>query len=83
MHDGEAGAGNDGDLVRAGLPVTPAIRADLVDIEIMMGVLDGGDAVAARRQLGDDTDRKAGLARVLPAGDAEDLLCRHDCRFSR
>ncbi|MOA29879.1 hypothetical protein D3C78_1509220 [compost metagenome] len=83
MHDGETGAGNDGNLVRAGLPVTPAIGTDLVDVEIMMGVLDGGDAVAARRQFGDDTHRKACFARVLPAGNAKDLLYRHGSMLSR
>lgn len=67
MHDGKAGAGDDGDLVRARLTVTPAIGADLVDIEIMMGMLDGRDPIAPGRQFGDDADRKAGLARVFPA----------------
>src|SRR5690606_1644576 len=70
-------AGDDGDLVRAGLAVPVAVGADLVDVEVVMGVLDGGDAVAARDELAHQAHGKARLAGILPPGDAEDLRSCH------
>ncbi len=65
MHDGITGAGDDRHLMRAGLPVAVAVGADLVDIEIVVGVLDRRDAVAAAGELLDETYGKARLARIL------------------
>jgi hypothetical protein len=42
-----------------------AVGADLVDVEVVMGVLDGRDAVAATGELRDQGGRRAGLAGVL------------------
>jgi hypothetical protein len=73
VHDGVARARDDGHLMGAGLAMAKAVGTDLVDVEIMVGVLDRRDAVAAPGQFCDEPDRKAGLSGILPAGNAEDF----------
>ncbi len=67
--------------MRAGLAVAVAVGADLVDVEIVVGVLDRRNAVAAAGEFLDEAHGKAGLAGILPAGDAEDFrypfFCAH------
>lgn len=41
VHDRKAGPRDNGDLVRTGFAMTEGICARLVDVEIMMGMLDG------------------------------------------
>jgi hypothetical protein len=51
--------------------VAEAVGALAVDVEIMMRVLDGRDRPAAPRELGHELFGQRGLARILPAGNAE------------
>ena len=63
----------------AGLAMAPGVLARLVEIDLVVGVLDGRDAVAGRGQMADQPLDQRGLAVVLPADDPEDLhrTCRH------
>ena len=48
------------------------ILAGLVDVEPIMGVLDGRDRVPARHQAGNHFGEQGGLAGALPAGQSDD-----------
>lgn len=54
--------------------MTPGIGAFMVDIEIMMSVLDGGDTISTCGKACDQTFGHRRLAGIFPAGDAEQLL---------
>ncbi|EGE56498.1 transcriptional regulator, LysR family protein [Rhizobium etli CNPAF512] len=82
VHDGVTGAGDDRDLMCAGLAMAVTVGADLVDIEIMMGMLDRRDLVAAAGEFRHQPDGEPRFAGVLPAGDAEDFRCGHVRRAS-
>ena len=58
------------DLGGAGGAVAVAVLAGLVDVEAVVGVLDGGDGEAAGGEVGDEALDEHGLAGVLPAGHA-------------
>ena len=63
--------GGEHHLVGAGLAVAPGVLARLVEVDLVMGVLDGGDPVALGGQVGDQPLDQRGLAVVLPADHAE------------
>src|SRR5213594_532823 len=48
------------------------ILAGLVDIEPVVGVLEGGNRKPARHDTGNHFDEERGLARAAPAGEADD-----------
>jgi hypothetical protein len=77
VHDGVAPAAHDRDLTRAGRAVTERVRARLVDVDVMVGMLDGRHAPAAAHELRHQAFRQCRLAGVLPSGDAEDTLTCH------
>src|SRR3546814_13820501 len=72
-HQRPAIAGGDHHLGRTGLAVPEAVLAGPVDIEIVMGVLDGRDGDAAGGQCRQEADQQGRLAAAAPAGEAEDL----------
>lgn len=76
-HDGVAQAADQRDLGGAGRAMAPGIGAGLVDVDIVVSMLDGGDAPAAPHKLGDQPLGQGGLAGILPAGDAEHALLHH------
>ena len=53
------------------------IRARPVDVDVVMGMLDGRHPPAAAHELGHQTLRQRRLAGVLPAGDPEDARRAH------
>ena len=55
----------------AGAPMPCTVRLRLVDLERMVGMLDGRDLQAAPRQLRDQPRDQCRLAGLLPAGDAD------------
>ena len=61
-------------LMRAGLAVQPAILAGLVQVDAVMGVLDGGDTYPMRAQPGDQGGDQGGLAAAGPSDDTEDRM---------
>src|SRR5262249_44070755 len=72
MHQGPAITRGDHHLDGAGLAMLPAILARLAAIESLMGVLHGGDADAAPRQLRDELDDQRCLSTAAPTGETED-----------
>ncbi|WP_407052087.1 hypothetical protein [Methyloraptor flagellatus] len=59
-----------------------AVAAGLVDIDVVVGVLDGRDPPAAAGQFGDQTLDQCGLAGVLPADDTEQAVLRRHAERS-
>ena len=72
VHQRPAAGGADQDLGRAGQAVAVRILAGLVDVEGVMGVLEGRDREPARHQAGDHLGQQRGLAGAAPAGEADD-----------
>ena len=70
-HDGVAMPADHGHFRGAGGAMAKRIAARLVDIDVVMGMLDGGDPPAAPHELGDQPLDQGRLAGILPAGDAE------------
>src|SRR5690606_20453832 len=64
-------------LAGARFTVAEAVGTGLVHIGVVMGVLDGGDDVAATGEFLHEADGKPGLAGILPSANAEDARCRH------
>lgn len=58
--------------MRTGLAMQPAILAGLIEIDAVMGMLDGGNPYAMRAQPGDQRGDQRGLAAARPSDDAED-----------
>jgi hypothetical protein len=52
--------------------MTGAVCVFLVDLEIVMGMLDGRNLEAAPAKLANEPLNKRGFAGFLPAGDADD-----------
>ena len=71
VHQRPAPAGSDQHLGRAGDAVDVGILAGLVDVEAVMGVLDGGNGEAAPDQPRNDLCEQRGLSRPAPAGQSE------------
>jgi len=80
VNDRPAPARGDCDLARAGLAVQPRILARMVDVEVMVGVLDGRDLEAAPDQRRNDPRDQRRLAGSAPAGKADDA---HRCCIGR
>src|SRR5439155_22620614 len=76
MDDRPALARYDGDLAGAGLAVAETVASLMVDVEGMMRMLDGRDPITAQGELAHQFLDQCGLAGILEAGDADDLL-RH------
>src|SRR6516164_5986350 len=53
--------------------MAPGILARYVDVEMVMGVLDHGDAQALRVEMGDEPRQERGLARTAPSRKADDF----------
>ncbi|MNL70677.1 hypothetical protein D3C87_1957200 [compost metagenome] len=51
--------------------MSPRIRADVIDIKIVVCVFHSGDSVAAFGQFLNELFGQRGLARIFPASDAE------------
>src|SRR5690606_27383693 len=66
-----AARGTHDHLAGAGLTVQEAVLARMVDVEVVVGVLDGADTPPPAGQLADQCDDQRRLAGVLVAGDAE------------
>src|SRR5690606_25093744 len=81
VHQRPAAAGDERDLGGAGGAMAEAVGAFVVDVEGVMGVLDGGDPVAAAGQLGDQPLDQRGLAGVLPARHPKDGTLRRAHRW--
>ena len=65
------------DLGGAGRAMTPGIGATPIDVDVVMGMLDGGDTPASPHEFRDQPLDERGLAGILPAGDAEDATTVH------
>ncbi len=68
---GPALAAGDEDLGGAGLPVAKAVLAWLVELQVVMCVLDGGDGEAGAGEAGEDGAEQRGFAAARPSGQAE------------
>src|SRR6201991_283638 len=53
--------------------MAPGILAGNVDVKLMMGMLDDGDAQALRVEMRDQPRQQRGLARTAPACKADDF----------
>ena len=73
MHQGPAVRRRHQHLGRAGLAVAPGILAGHIDIELVMGMLDDGNAQALRVEMRDQPRQQRGLARTAPARKADDF----------
>src|SRR4051812_38458403 len=62
-----APSGGDQHLRRPGLAMLERVLAGLVDLEGMMGVLEGGYRQAPALQFGNEPDQKGGFPRAAPA----------------
>ncbi len=69
---GPAGCRGNDHLACPRLTVAPAVLARAVDVEIMMGVLDRGDAHAPSCQLFHDPDHESRFPRILETGNTDD-----------
>ena len=58
----------------------PAILAGLVDVEGVMGVLEGRDLEPPRHEAWDHPGEERGLAGAAPAGEADDAHGQHDSK---
>src|SRR5713101_197118 len=72
MHQGPAPAGGNQHFGRARHAVGVRILAGRIYVEAVVGVLDGGNRVAAGNQAGDDFRQQSGLPRSAPAGQSDD-----------
>src|SRR5262249_13216074 len=61
----------------AGHAVAVGILAGLVDVEGMVGVLEGRDLQAPPHEAGDHLGEQRGFARAAPAGEADDAHGGH------
>src|SRR5262245_48511759 len=57
--------------------VAPAVRAGPIDVDRMMGMLDGHHPTVAPDQFGCERNRECGLPRVLPPDYGDDPSRRH------
>jgi hypothetical protein len=73
VHQRPAAAGGDEHLAGARLAMGVGILARLVDIEGVVGVLDGGDGEPPPGEDGDDAREQGRLARPAPAGQSHHL----------
>ena len=73
MHDGEPLPAGQNDFPGAGFPVLMAVRAGLVHIHPMMGMLDGIHRQAPARQFANQRAGEGGFAAVFPADYSNDI----------
>ena len=73
VHQRPAPGRGDQHLGGAGLAMHPGVLARHVDIELVMGVLDHGDAQAFFEQMRDDALQERGLAGAAPSCEPDHL----------
>ena len=73
MHEREAPIRRDQHLARTCLPMPPGIFSRLIDIEIMMRVLDCGDAYPLSIEMRDQSGEQRGFSCAAPSGKPDHL----------